>query len=142
MSVLVELNIEYNRNFSKGVIALARENYVLARSYLERAAKALNEIAVRRTGENKDYTQDWLFDIVKEIGDLDRKINNDRSKEKLTNLQWQQAQLRVVPALAWLIHLITVLITRHTRRMHLHAKRMDTHITSVMYVPYTLQIVG
>lgn len=94
MSVLVELNIEYNRNFSKGVIALARENYVLARSYLERAAKALNEIAVRRTGENKDYTQDWLFDIVKEIGDLDRKINNDRSKEKLTKMLQEKGLLK------------------------------------------------
>lgn len=95
MSVLVELNIEYNRNFSKGVIALARENYVLARSYLERAAKALNEIAVRRTGENKDYTQDWLFDIVKEIGDLDRKINNDRSKEKITQMLKEKGKLKM-----------------------------------------------
>ena len=51
---------------------MAREDYITARSYLERAVKALNEIAVRRTGENGDYTQDWVFDIVKEIGDLDR----------------------------------------------------------------------
>lgn len=94
MSVLVELNIEYNKFLSKGVIALARENYVLARSYLERVAKALNEIAVRRTGENKDYTQDWLFDIVKEIGDLDRKINNDRSKEKLTKMLQEKRLLK------------------------------------------------
>ena len=68
MSVLVELNVEYNRFFSKAVIALAREDYVSGRMYLERAAKALNEIAVRRTGENRDYTQDWVFDIVKEKG--------------------------------------------------------------------------
>lgn len=95
MSVLVELNIEYNKFLSKGVIALARENYVLARSYLERVAKALNEIAVRRTGENKDYTQDWLFDIVKEIGDLDRKINNDRSKEKLTKMLQEKGCLKM-----------------------------------------------
>jgi SpoVK/Ycf46/Vps4 family AAA+-type ATPase len=86
LSVLVELNIEYNRFFSKAVIALTKEDYITARSYLERAAKALNEIAVRRTGENKDYTQDWVFDIVKEIGDLDRKINNERSKQKLTKM--------------------------------------------------------
>ena len=86
MSVLTELNIEYNRNFSKAVIELARENYVVAKMYLERAAKALSEMSVRRTGENKDYTQDWLFDIVKEIGNLDRKITNERSKEKLTQM--------------------------------------------------------
>lgn len=94
MSVLVELNIEYNRFFSKAVIALAREDYITARSYLERAAKALNEIAVRRTGENKDYTQDWVFDIVKEIGDLDRRINNERSKEKITKMLAERGRLR------------------------------------------------
>ena len=87
MSVLVELNVEYNRFFSKAVIALAREDYVAGRMYLEKAAKALNEIAVRRTGENKDYTQDWVFDIVKEIGDLDRRINNERSKEKMMKIE-------------------------------------------------------
>lgn len=94
MSVLVELNIEYNRFFSKAVIALAREDYITARSYLERAAKALNEIAVRRTGENRDYTQDWVFDIVKEIGDLDRRINNERSKEKITKMLAERGRLR------------------------------------------------
>ena len=86
MSVLVELHVEYNRFFSKAVLALAKEDYVAGRIYLDRAAKALNEIAARRTGESKDYTQDWVFDIVKEIGDLDRKINNERSKEKIMKL--------------------------------------------------------
>ena len=94
MSVLVELNVEYNRFFSKAVIALAREDYVAGRMYLERAAKALNEIAVRRTGENKDYTQDWVFDIVKEIGDLDRRINNERSKEKMMKMLAGRGKLK------------------------------------------------
>ena len=94
MSVLVELNVEYNRFFSKAVIALAREDYVAGRMYLERAAKALNEIAVRRTGENKDYTQDWVFDIVKEIGDLDRRINNERSKEKMMKMLAEKGKLK------------------------------------------------
>lgn len=95
MSVLVELNIEYNRNFTKGIIALAKENYVGAKMYLEKAAKSLNEIVQRRTGENKDYTRDWLFDIVKEIGELDRKINNDLSKEKLIKKLKEQGKLKV-----------------------------------------------
>ena len=95
MSVLIELNIEYNRNFAKGIIALASENYVVAKMYLERAAKALSEIAVRRTGEIKDYTQDWLFDIVKEIGNLDRKITNERSKEKLTQMLKDKGKLKM-----------------------------------------------
>ena len=94
MSVLVELNVEYNRFFSKAVIALAREDYVAGRMYLERAAKALNEIAVRRTGENRDYTQDWVFDIVKEIGDLDRRINNERSKEKMLKMLAEKGKLK------------------------------------------------
>lgn len=94
MSVLVELNVEYNRFFSKAVIALAREDYVSGRMYLERAAKALNEIAVRRTGENRDYTQDWVFDIVKEIGDLDRRINNERSKEKMMKMLAEKGKLK------------------------------------------------
>ncbi len=94
MSVLVELNIEYNRFFSKAVLALAREDYVSARSYLERAAKSLNELAVRRTGENRDYTQDWVFDIVKEIGDLDRRVNNERSKSKLTKMLAERGALK------------------------------------------------
>ena len=94
MSVLVELNVEYNRFFSKAVIALAREDYVAGRMYLERAAKALNEIAVRRPGENKDYTQDWVFDIVKEIGDLDRRINNERSKEKMMKMLAEKGKLK------------------------------------------------
>lgn len=94
MSVLVELNVEYNRFFSKAVIALAREDYVAGRMYLEKAAKALNEIAVRRTGENRDYTQDWVFDIVKEIGDLDRRINNERSKEKMMKMLAEKGKLK------------------------------------------------
>lgn len=94
MSVLVELNVEYNRFFSKAVIALAREDYVSGRMYLERAAKALNEIAVRRTGENRDYTQDWVFDIVKEIGDLDRRINNEHSKEKMMKMLAEKGKLK------------------------------------------------
>ena len=94
MSVLVELNVEYNRFFSKAVIALAKEDYVAGRMYLERAAKALNEIAVRRTGENRDYTQDWVFDIVKEIGDLDRRINNERSKEKIMKMIAEKSKLK------------------------------------------------
>lgn len=95
MSVLVELNIEYNRNLSKGVIALARENYVLAREYLERAAKALSEMSARRTGESKDYTQDWLFDIVKEIGALDKRIKSDRAKEKVTKMLKEKGCLKM-----------------------------------------------
>ena len=94
MSVLVELNVEYNRFFSKAVIALAREDYVAGRMYLEKAAKALNEIAVRRTGENRDYTQDWVFDIVKEIGDLDKRINNERSKEKMMKMIAEKGKLK------------------------------------------------
>lgn len=94
MSVSVELNVEYNRFFSKAVIALAREDYVLGRAYLEKAAKALNEIAVRRTGENRDCTQDWVFDIVKEIGDLDRKINNERAKEKIMKMLADKGKLK------------------------------------------------
>ena len=94
MSVLVELNVEYNRFFSKAVIALAREDYVSGRMYLERAAKALNEIAVRRTGENRDYMQDWVFDIVKEIGDLDKRINNERSKEKVMKMLAEKGKLK------------------------------------------------
>ena len=86
MSVLVELKIEYNRFFSKAVLALAREDYVTARTYLERAARALSELAARRSGENKEYTQDWVFDIVKEISELDRKINNERAKEKINKM--------------------------------------------------------
>ena len=95
MSAIVELNIEYNRFFSKAVIALAREDYVVGRMYLERAARALNEIAVRRTGESKDYTQDWVFDIVKEIGDLDRKINNERSKEEMKKRLSEKGKLKL-----------------------------------------------
>lgn len=94
MSVLAELNVEYNRFFSKAVIALAREDYVAGRMYLERAAKALNEIAVRRTGENRDYTQDWVFDIVKEIRDLDVLINNERSKEKMIKMLAEKGKLK------------------------------------------------
>ena len=94
MSVLVELNVEYNRFFSKAVIALAKEDYLAGRMYLEKAAKALNEIAVRRTGENRDYTQDWVFDIVKEIGDLDVRINNERSKEKVKKMLAEKGKLK------------------------------------------------
>ncbi|MBQ4269840.1 MAG: ATP-binding protein [Clostridia bacterium] len=94
MSVLVELNIEYNRFFSKAIIALARENYVGARMYLEKAAKALNEISVRRTGENRDYTQDWVFDIVKEIGELDKQISNEKSKAKLTKMLAEKGRFK------------------------------------------------
>lgn len=94
MSVLVELNIEYNRYFSKAVIALAKEDYVAGRMYLEKAAKALNEIAARRTGEIKDYTQDWVFEIVKELSELDRKISNDRSKERVTKMLAEKGHLK------------------------------------------------
>lgn len=94
MSVLVELSVEYNRFFSKSVIALAREDYVAGRMYLERAAKALNELAARRTGENRDYTQAWVFDIVKEIGDLDRRINNERSKDKVMKMLAERGKLK------------------------------------------------
>ena len=94
MSILTELNIEYNRFFSRAVLALAREDYVVARSYLEKAAKALNEMAVRRTGENRDNTQDWVFDLVKEIGDLDRRVANERSKEKINKMLAERGRLK------------------------------------------------
>ena len=94
MSVLTELNIEYNRFFSRAVLAMAREDYLVARTYLEKAAKALNEMAVRRTGENKDNTQDWVFDLVKEIGDLERRITNDRAKDKVTKMLAERGRLK------------------------------------------------
>ena len=94
MSVLTELNIEYNRFFSKAVLAMAREDYLVARTYLEKAAKALNEMAVRRTGENKENTQDWVFDLVKEIGDLERRITNDRAKDKVTKMLAERGRLK------------------------------------------------
>jgi len=62
---------------------MARADYVTAKTYLERAAKALNELALRRAGENRDRTQEWIYDIIKEIADLDRKIQNDRIKDKI-----------------------------------------------------------
>ncbi|MGN0814962.1 MAG: AAA family ATPase [Candidatus Coproplasma sp.] len=94
MSVISELRIEYNRNFTKAVIALAREDFVTARSYLDRAAKALNEIAVRRTGYIKECTENWVFDIVKEIGNLDRAINNERTKDKVKKMLADRGRLK------------------------------------------------
>ena len=94
MSVLVELNIEYNRHFSKAVIALAREDYITARTYLQKAAKTLSEMAARRTGERKECTHDWVIDLVKEIGNLDRKITNERAKEKLTKMLSDNGRLK------------------------------------------------
>ena len=94
MSVLVELNVEYSRFFSKGVLALARGNYVIAKECLERAAKALNELAYRRTGENRDYTQSWLFDLVKEIGNIDKTIKNEQTKEKMIKMLAEKGKLQ------------------------------------------------
>lgn len=95
MSILVELNIEYNKNLSKGLIALAKENHMLAKFHLEKAAKALSEMAARRTGESKDYTLDWLLDIVKEVNELDRKIKMDQSKEKFLKMQQEKGAQKI-----------------------------------------------
>ena len=86
MSLVADLKIEYNRFLALGVIALARGEFVGARAYLTKAAKALNELAVRRTGVNKDLTQEWVFDIVKELNNIDRKISNEQAKDKLTKM--------------------------------------------------------
>jgi len=41
---------------------------------------------VRRTGVNKDLTQEWVFDIVKELNIIDRKLANEQAKDKLTKM--------------------------------------------------------
>ena len=69
MSVLVELNVEYNRLFSRAVVALSKEDYVTGRMFLERANKVLNEI-------------------------VDRKINDERSKEKIMKILAEKGKIK------------------------------------------------
>ena len=85
MSVLVELNVEYNRFFSKAVIALAREDYVAGRMYLEKAAKdrVIQDKDTNEALTKEDY--DIAIECVKSsVLDVDRKemelwIKNNRS---------------------------------------------------------------
>ncbi|MBO5866902.1 MAG: hypothetical protein J6Q55_02480, partial [Clostridia bacterium] len=62
MSISVS-QIEYNRYFTKAIIALAKENHAVARAYFEKAALALNKVAEGYNDKEKDYIQQWLFDI-------------------------------------------------------------------------------
>jgi len=82
MSTIVELTTKYESNFARGVLSLARGNYQKAKSYLKLAAHTLNELSIKRSGESRFCTQEWLFDIVKEIDGIEQQIAREQSKEK------------------------------------------------------------
>ena len=82
MSTINELTIKYNSNFARGVLAVARGSYDQAKSYLKLSANSLNELAIKRSGESRFQTQEWLFDIIKEIEIMERKAKVTRSEDR------------------------------------------------------------
>lgn len=86
MSVITKLKIKYNSCFARGIIALAREDYLQAKKWLKSATRCLSELASQRSGTDREYTLDWMFEIVKEIEGIERHISNDSSKEKVKKL--------------------------------------------------------
>ena len=71
MSYLNELKSEYNRYFTKALLAIAKEDWNVAVNNLDMATRRLSEISAHRTGIAKDTTQDWMFDLVEEIKKID-----------------------------------------------------------------------
>lgn len=82
MSYLNQLKIEYNRNFSKALIAMAKQDWLVAINTMELAARNLTEISSHRSGGAKEITQDWLFDIVGEIKKMENHLKMEKSKQK------------------------------------------------------------
>ena len=83
MSSILECKIDYNRNFTKALLALAKNDYNVAKEHLEKATGALSALSALRTGEGKKATQLWVLDLVREIDYLELKINHERAKESI-----------------------------------------------------------
>ena len=82
MSTITELRTKYESNFARGVLAVARGNYTKAKSYLKLAAHSLSELSIKQSGDNRFYTQEWLFDIVKEIDCIEQQIARESKQSK------------------------------------------------------------
>lgn len=82
MSYLNELKIEYNRYFTKALLAIAKEDWNVAVNNLDMATRRLSEISAHRTGIAKDTTQDWMFDLVEEIKKIENHVKLEKSKKK------------------------------------------------------------
>lgn len=82
MSYLNELKIEYNRYFTKALLAIAKEDWNVAVNNLDMATRRLSEISAYRTGIAKDTTQDWMFDLVEEIKKIENHVKLEKSKKK------------------------------------------------------------
>lgn len=83
MSSILECKIDYNRNFTKALLALAKNDYNVTKEHLEKATGALSALSALRTGEGKKATQLWVLDLVREIDYLELKINHERAKESI-----------------------------------------------------------
>ena len=82
ISYLNELKIEYNRYFTKALLAIAKEDWNVAVNNLDMATRRLSEISAHRTGIAKDTTQDWMFDLVEEIKKIENHVKLEKSKKK------------------------------------------------------------
>ena len=83
MSSIVECKIDYNRNFTKALLALVKNDYKAAKEHLEKATGALSALSALRSGESQKETQLWVLDLVREIDYLELKINHERAKESI-----------------------------------------------------------
>lgn len=76
------LQAEFDRHFASGVLCLARQEYEKARSYLGIAARTLSDLATYSTGDVKEIRKDWLFELIGQIKDLDKKIDSNSFSDK------------------------------------------------------------
>ncbi len=83
MPNLANFKYEYDRNFSKALIALSQGKNDAAKRYLEQSTIYLNVLADKIEGDEKAYTQDWLVDLLGEIDTLEQKIVTEKRKQKL-----------------------------------------------------------
>ncbi len=91
MPSLVGFKYEYDRCFSKAVIALAQSRYDVAKRYLEQSTVYLNELSQKMTGEEQDYTRDFVVDLLGEIDTIEQRIVDENKKKKANKTESEHA---------------------------------------------------
>lgn len=73
--------LQYNRYFSNAIMLIAKKEYSSAKSYLMKAAKALNDSAKNEASADKEFIKSWIIEVLREIKNLEEIVYMERINE-------------------------------------------------------------
>jgi len=81
---LKENEVEFERLFFTGALALSKQDYTRAKAFFTSAVRALNSVIALSTGNERNSREGMLIELNNQLKDIDRRIANEESKMRVS----------------------------------------------------------